>query len=499
MKAISCDVIVVGGGGAGMAAAIEAAGLGREVVLLEKNMHLGGSTAWSVGSISATNTPQQRALGIIDHPDTHFEDLETLAGARSNRDNRALRRILVDNSTATMRWLEDHGLVFVGPNSEEPHRLPRMHNVLPNSRAFPEQLGRACRKLGVDIRLHTTAAELISEDGRISGVVARHMDGQSHQFKATGGVVLAGGDYSASAELKARFVGPDAASLEAVNPTADGSAIQLGIDAGGEVVNGDIIRGPTMRFIPPTRESLIRRLPPSRALARLLRWSLKNLPDQLQRPFAMGFLTTALGPSPNLFKAGAILVNQNGERFCDELDHPGQHLPSQPGRNAYIIMDAAIAEKFRKWPNYISTAPGIAYAHLDDYRRNRRDIFHTASDIAGLAQSMKVPPENLSAAITRTGKGDPTNRPASLDRGPYVALGPVRSYVVFTDGGLKVSEQHQVIGNDGNPIAGLFAAGSTGQGGLILEGHGHHLGWAFVSGRRAGRNAALEVPARLSD
>ena len=50
---------------------------------------------------------------------------------------------------------------------------------------------------------------------------------------------------------------------------------------------------------------------------------------------------------------------------------------------------------------------------------------------------------------------------------------------------------HDVIeGEDGTPIPGLFAGGSVGQGGLLLEGHGHHLGWAFVSGRIAGRNAA---------
>jgi predicted oxidoreductase len=62
--------------------------------------------------------------------------------------------------------------------------------------------------------------------------------------------------------------------------------------------------------------------------------------------------------------------------------------------------------------------------------------------------------------------------------------------MVLTDGGLRVSERHEVIGNDGQPIAGLFAAGSVGQGGLLLYGHGLHVGWAFVSGRRAGRFAA---------
>ena len=83
-------------------------------------------------------------------------------------------------------------------------------------------------------------------------------------------------------------------------------------------------------------------------------------------------------------------------------------------------------------------------------------------------------------------------RPA-IDQGPYYALGPVKSYVVFTDGGLKVTDRHEVARADGSVIPGLYAAGSTGQGGLLLEGHGHHLGWAFISGRLAGRNAAQAV------
>ena len=63
----------------------------------------------------------------------------------------------------------------------------------------------------------------------------------------------------------------------------------------------------------------------------------------------------------------------------------------------------------------------------------------------------------------------------------------------FTDGGLAVTEDLQVLNSESQPIPGLFAAGSTGQGGVILDGHGHHLGWAFTSGRIAGRNAAFLV------
>ncbi|MDX2158120.1 MAG: FAD-dependent oxidoreductase [Hyphomicrobiaceae bacterium] len=489
------DVVVVGGGGAGLAAAAAAASLGRRVVLVEKSHQLGGSTAWSVGSISATNTPQQRHAGIVDHPDAHFEDLETLAGPMANRDNRELRRLLVDNVTATMAWLEDVGLVFVGPNVEPPHRLPRMHNVVPNSRAFPAVLGRHCRRAGVDIRLGHLADRLLLESGRVVGVSLKRGGRPAGAIRAKGAVVLAGGDFSASRELKERLAGPATASLEPVNPEATGDALRIALEVGAEVVNGDIVRGPIIRFVPPKRESLLRRLPPRRTLGLAMRWSLGHLPDTIRRSFAMSFLTTALGPSKALFEAGAILVNAEGRRFVDELGRPSEAVAAQPGGLAYIVLDGRLSRHFRAWPNFVSTAPGVAYAYLGDYRRNRRDIFHEAPDVGGLARSLEVPVAELERSIAETRAGAGAER--SLGEPPFIALGPVRSYVVFTDGGLRVTQQLEVMGRDGLPIGGLYAAGSTGQGGVLLEGHGHHLGWAFVSGRIAGRNAALQVGAAL--
>ncbi len=80
-----------------------------------------------------------------------------------------------------------------------------------------------------------------------------------------------------------------------------------------------------------------------------------------------------------------------------------------------------------------------------------------------------------------------------LRRPPFFALGPAKSWIVFTEGGLRVNERLQVLGRRGTPIGGLYAAGSAGQGGVLLEGHGHHLAWAFTSGRLAGRYAAEEA------
>jgi succinate dehydrogenase/fumarate reductase flavoprotein subunit len=488
------DVIVVGGGGSGLAAAAEAARLGRSVILLEKNPQTGGSTSWSVGSVTATNTPHQKRAGIQDSPQEHFEDLAAHAGPLAPRDNLALRRILADNTTDMLEWLMRLGVVFVGPMPEPPHRYPRMHNVVPNSKSFAYHLTRHCRDLGVDIRVNTASSRLVKENGRGSAVVAQDSSGARILFRARGGVVLASGDYSGDPELKRQLASRDVADVEAVNASSTGDGHRMALALGASVVNGDIVRGPIMRFIPPTRSNFIQRLPPTKPVAQLIAWSMNVLPQWILRPFLMSFLTTALGPSLDLFKQGAILVNNRGERFVDELGKPAYGVASQPDRIAYIVFDDALAEKFGAWPYFVSTAPGVAYAYLKDYRRNRSDIYHEADALAGLAESMHLPAEKLAATLAEYNASGRGARPA-LIRKPYYALGPIKSYVVFTDGGLKVSEGLEVLGGDGAPIPGLYAAGSTGQGGLLLEGHGHHLGWAFISGRIAGRNAALEARA----
>jgi len=119
------DVVVIGGGGSGLAAAIEARAAGAHVVLLEKNAKLGGSTAWSIGSVTATGTPHQLRRGIRDRPEDHFADMPLFAGPLADRDNDELRRILCDEVPDAFRWLLSLGVRFYGPMPEPPHRQPR--------------------------------------------------------------------------------------------------------------------------------------------------------------------------------------------------------------------------------------------------------------------------------------------------------------------------------------------------------------------------------------
>jgi fumarate reductase flavoprotein subunit len=480
------DVVVIGGGGAGLAAAIEARATGRSVVLLEKNAKLGGSTAWSIGSITSTRTPHQLRSGIEDRPQDHYEDMPLFVGELAGRDNDELRRILCDEVPDAVRWLLDLGVRFFGPMPEPPHRLPRMHNVLPNSASYIYHLERQARRVGVEIRVNVRVSELITENGAVAGAAAGDA-----QYRARQGVVLAMGDFTNDPELKTRYMGPQQAKVEGVNTTATGDGQKLALKLGARIVNGDLALGPEIRFIAPAHTTLVRRLPPWPALAYAMDWAMRYAPQALLRPFVMGFLTTALAPSPKLFERGAVLVNAEGRRFCEERDTPALALPDQPGKIGYILIDGRLAREFSAWPHFVSTAPGVAYAYVPDYKRNRRDVYNEAATLDALGHKLAMSGKVLSATVAEHNASiDAQDGRAALGEPPFVALGPVRSVFVHNEGGLAVDTRHRVLGPQGEPIPGLFAAGATGQGGLLLKGHGHHLAWAFVSGRRAGRFAA---------
>ena len=223
--------------------------------------------------------------------------------------------------------------------------------------------------------------------------------------------MLASGDYSASRSLKAHYARPEVVDVEAVNATATGDGHRLALALGAKVLNGDIVRGPIMRFVAPKKDTFLRRLRPSTTLGHLMAWAYRHLPARMLRPFMMGFLATALGPSPKLFEQGAILVNLEGRRFTDELRTPGIDVPKQPYKIAFIVFVQRVAEAFSAWPNYISTAPGVSYAYLADYRRNRPDIYREGKTIEALAVSMGVPSQTLAKTVASFNASERGSRP----------------------------------------------------------------------------------------
>jgi fumarate reductase flavoprotein subunit len=185
-----------------------------------------------------------------------------------------------------------------------------------------------------------------------------------------------------------------------------------------------------------------------------------------------------MSPTDTLFRRGAILVDSTGERFGHEAS-PAAELAMRPGGRGFVLLDKRIAAEFDIPPQHISTAPGIAFAYFKDYRKGRPDLVTTASSVAELARALGFDPALLEASIA-----------SSSLTAPFIALGPVHSMLTVTEGSVAIDERMRPLRPDGSVIPGLFAVGGVGQGGMLLKGHGHHIGWAMTSGRLVGESVA---------
>ena len=201
-RACQADVVVVGAGGSGLAAALAAAEAGRSVIVIGKGRaarrHDGDLRRFDLGQ----SYRFQRAQGIEDSPDAHFEDMGEFAGPLDATDNHALRRLYVERIAEIFDWLQTLGVVFDGPFAEPPHRVPRMHLVMPNSAAYVKRLLKAVAKHDIRILTRTALEDLLIENGRVAGVGVRGPDAQAggrDEIRADRGVILATGDFSGNA------------------------------------------------------------------------------------------------------------------------------------------------------------------------------------------------------------------------------------------------------------------------------------------------------------
>jgi 2-polyprenyl-6-methoxyphenol hydroxylase-like FAD-dependent oxidoreductase len=480
------DVIVIGGGGAGLTAAAEAARLGRRVVLLEKNPTLGGTTALAVGSIMAACSAIQRAAGVEDSPRRHALELAALAKRLGIVDDPDLVELFTEHAGATVDFLEAIGVDFLGPLEQPPFQTRRFHVALPGGRAYVRRLAAYCARHGVSMRLGARVTRLLKSGDRVDGLEMQTAEGRAQLLRARAGIVLASGDFSANREMRGALLSADTAALQEINSTATGDGQKMALEVGARLhLRPDLglAHLAHARFIPPSRPGLVAKLPAYRLLTRAMKLTMRAFPASWLRPWVMKAAMTALSPERPFFERGAILVNHNGERFADELAAPGGEIARQPGGEAFVLLDGRLAREFSAWPNYVSTAPGVAYAYVNDYRRARSDIFYEAGTVAGLAARLGMP----------AGPLEQTLRERNLAEPPFVAIGPMRAWLLLTPVGTAVNRRLQVLDNSGQPIQGLFAAGGAGQGGFTTLAHGHGLGWAFTSGRLAGRYAAFNL------
>ncbi|MCA9213594.1 MAG: FAD-dependent oxidoreductase [Planctomycetales bacterium] len=478
------DVIVVGGGGSGLAAAVSAAEHGASVLLLEQRAQLGGTTGIAVGSFTANGTSLQRKAGINgDDADAHEQDAGKFpADEIEARNNSQLRRFFLSHTSDTLHWLMDMGLRFLGPHPEPPNRVPRMHNVIPGAKAYIATLHSRLLKLGGKIQVNAPVLRLIqSEGGAVAGVVAS-IAGIETEVLAKCGTILAAGDYANSPDTIARFKGERYRDIEGINPHADGDGHRLAADAGAKLVNMDITYGPELRFVPPKGATFQQLLPARGVLAQLMAAVVPMLPAFVMNAMIRRLLVTWQHPEDALFDDGAVLINREGNRFCDETRWPDREISvaAQPSKECFLLLDEALIERYSVWPHFVSTAPKIAYAYVADYLKLRPDIAKTAPDLDSIARLRKLPKENLRAAADSAG----------LKGNRWVLLGPARAWFTTTEGGAAINQSFEVLDEAGTPIPGLYAVGQNGLGGQILWGHGLHIAWAITSGRLCGKALA---------
>ncbi|AVG24237.1 NAD(P)-dependent oxidoreductase [Pontimonas salivibrio] len=476
----SVDVVVVGGGGSGLSAAVSAAKKGLKVALFERNAEVGGTTIMSVGSFTAAGTTFQKRKKIADSVDWMMEDMWKFDEELLTNDAPHLRRLYATHSARALHWLQGLGVAFAGPYPEAPHRVPRMHNVIPNSKTYGVRLLEAAKRAGVTVITGAAVDDLTVDDGRVSGVQVTR-GGKTSTVAARVGVVLASGDFSASRALRDANLSVEAATALPINQDALGLGHEFAIKHGAGTKNMDMLFGPQLRFPVPEKGGFLDRLPTWKWLCQIEAFIVGNVPTWMLKPVVKSLLVAWMSPTDDLFRSGGILVNFRGERFGQE-EKPASELAMQEGSTGFIVIDESIAKKFNGDPHYISTAPGIAFAYFSDYKRGRPDLVREHSSVEELAQSLHLPLDTVKASLEGTNL-----------KAPFVTLGPVLSMLTVTEGALSLDENLNVTDASGQPIPGLYAVGAIGQGGMLLKGHGHHIGWAMTSGLLAGEKLAEEA------
>lgn len=440
------DVVIVGGGIAGLAAALEARASGASVLVVERDDALGGSAATSLGMVVASQTAEQAKHGIVDRPEDHWADLRFASGsARSQRADVALR-VLCDAMPDAMRWLAGLGVVLHGPLAEPSQRRARRHVVLPDASSLVARLAQRARRDGVAIETGRRVVGLVAEGARVVGVAIGARGEESTRI-AHRAVVLATGD-------------------RAVDGDACGDGVRLASAVGAAVCHGasssDERGGIAWRFVGARRATNV--VPPS-----TWRWAMNHG----AAPFARRRLlarASVVAPSTQLVDDGARLVDARG----DAIDVPD-------GR-AYLVLDGLVASRYAKAPHYAALASGAGLVVLDDLVRARPDLAHRASSLAALAERLSMDRATLEASVRA--------RRAAQARAPFIALGPIASVRVHGPLAIATDASHRVLDARGGAIDGLCAAGTDARAALALDDDALCLSWAFVSGRRAGRIAA---------
>ena len=462
---VTGDVAVIGGGGTGLAAAISALENGAgKVVIIEKLGYLGGSTNVSGGALNAVDDKRQKAQGIKDSIPTFYE--ATMKGGH-NVGTPELVHYLTDNAYKTVEWMEAQGVKFrdkigaaTGSLGQRSH-----YGVAPAGNAYTsvfENVLKTKYKDRVTFLMECPAQEILTDaSGRVTGVKAvRH--GQPVTVKASS-VVLATGGFGANVKFRQEVntgvwkevVLDNRIGTTNINKAAQGDGLVMAKKVGAELI---------------------------------------GLSDIQLHP--NGTPGTGLMQDIATSKRNRIFVNLNGDRFVDEgaaRDTLCKAIFKQPEGTYWLIMN-----KLRYPDETKPDTMGVTMKDMLALGRVKR-----ADTLDELAKVINVPAANLKAAVAEYNKAAShqvdkdkygfaaTNTDdAPMTEGPWYACRKVPT-VHHTMGGVKIDTKAEVIGTNGKPIAGLFAAGEV-TGGIHGANRlgGNAIADVYTFGRLAGASAA---------
>ena len=447
----TCDIVVIGAGGAGLSAAVAAAETASnlKIIVLEKQGIIGGNTNYSTGGINAAETDIQKGLGIEDSKLLFYDDIMK-GGKYENIPS--LVQNFVEHAPVTISWLTGLGADLSDVGLMGGSSVKRTHRPKGGTAIGPHLmkiLKSATSNKNIEIRISNKVTGLLSAvDGSVTGVKVENANGSTYRLTAKA-VIIATGGFGANLEMVTRLQ-PSLKGFATLNhPGATGDAFAWMAAIGGATIQMANIQ------IHPTAEATNHIL-----------------------------ITEAVRGN------GAILVNHESKRFCNEMDTRdvvSAAILKQTQGEAFLIFDQGVRKSLASIETY-------ANQHL----------LKDGVTVAELAKATSIPAADLEATLNRynaqqkTGVDEDFGRSAAqmtaaLETAPYYAV-CITPAIHHTMGGLSVNIATQVLKADGTAIPGLYAAGEV-TGGLHganrLGGNG--VADIVVNGRLAGIAAAQKV------
>lgn len=431
-------LVIIGAGTAGMTAAIFAAQRGANVVVVEKSDATGGSLMYTGGNMGAAGTVFQKAQGIRDSPQEHYDDVIRISRGTAIPE---MARLWVDNAGAMVNWLATLGLQLpdggLSHGVYDHYTIARYHGPADSGRsiyaAIKPEFDRYVQSGRITLLTGAGAMELIQEaDGTIRGVVVEDRDGKRSDVLGRNTIIATGGCASNPAMFEALHGVPLYRRIAA--PTSLGAGLMLGLGAGGHL----------------------------RCAENYIGYHGAIVEDE-QWPFTRA---ASMNIDPRARQPWELYVNANGERFMREdlgsMSERNMAMDRQPGHRFWAVFDQSV----------LDAAPALVAGWDRDKLKNAFDthpMFHRAATWNELGVRAGIAPAALrdtvaayNAAITA---GTPDafgreHRPLALTQGPLYAIRS-QTWTLKSYAGLTVNKELQVLGSEGNVIRGLYAAGEV--------------------------------------